>query len=139
MSYMGLVGSTGEEIVRLYRKGLDRKAPWELRRAHLGHDPESLAPPERGSYTPKNPQNSYTAQPAEVQFPSHVVFWTGHTLTIRERHYIEENAYLPHAERDYGRIGTLSAHVQAALRKFARYSGEMGQGVTAGGNHFPVT
>jgi hypothetical protein len=47
------------------------------------------------------------------------------TLTIQERRSIENNAYLPHAERDSGRFGTLSGNVQAALRKFARYAGEM--------------
>jgi hypothetical protein len=62
--------------------------------------------------------------------PHIVASWTDLTLTIQERHSIEENAYLPHPERDYGRIGTLSAHGQAALRKFARYSREMSQGVT---------
>jgi hypothetical protein len=60
-------------------------------------------------------------------------------LTIQERHHIEENAHLPHAERDYGGFGTLSPHGQAALKQFARYTGEMEQGVTSGGNNFPVT
>jgi len=60
-------------------------------------------------------------------------------LTVQKRHYIEENAYLPHAGHVYGEIGTLSAHGQAALRKFARHVGELGQGVTAEGNNFPVT
>jgi hypothetical protein len=91
-------------------------------------------------YTLKKSQKLYITQLIQAGFPPHAVaFWTGHTLAIQERHYIEENAYLPHAGRDYGRIGTLSAHGQAALAKFARYAGEMGQGVTAGGNNFPVT
>jgi hypothetical protein len=49
-------------------------------------------------------------------------------LTIQGRHSIAQNAHLPHAERDYGRFGILSAHGQAALTQFARYAGEMGQG-----------
>jgi hypothetical protein len=49
-------------------------------------------------------------------------------LTIQERHYIEDKAYLPHAERDSGRFGTLSARGQAAPRPFARHAGEMGRG-----------
>ena len=51
------------------------------------------------------------------------------TLTIQERHSIEDNAYLPHAGRDSGRFGTLSVNGQAALRKFARYARETALGV----------
>jgi hypothetical protein len=49
-------------------------------------------------------------------------------LTVQERHYIEENAHLRQAERDNGGLGTLSAHGQAVLRRFARYAGEMAEG-----------
>ena len=56
------------------------------------------------------------------------LFWTGHTLTIQVRLDIENNAYLPHAERDCGEIGRLSAHGQAALRKFARHVRQMALG-----------
>jgi hypothetical protein len=39
---------------------------------------------------------------------------------------------LRHAERDDGRFDTLSAHGRAALRTFARYSGEMAWGNNRG-------
>ena len=85
--------------------------------------------------TLKKAQKLYITQLIQAAFPPNVVaFWTGHTLTVQERHYIEENAYLPHSERDYGQFGILSAHGQAALRQFAHHVGEMGQGVTSGGN-----
>ncbi len=79
------------------------------------------------SYRLKKGQKFSITQLIQAESPPHVIaFWTGNTLTIQERHYhyIEENAYLPHAERDYGGFGTLSAQGEA-LRKFARYSGEM--------------
>jgi hypothetical protein len=99
---------------------------------------EILQQKKRGSYTLKKSQKLYITQLIQAGFPSHVVaFWTGHTLTIHERHYIEENVYLPHAARDYCGLGTLSAHGEAALRKFARFSGEIGQEVTTGGKPIP--
>jgi hypothetical protein len=71
--------------------------------------------------------------------PHFVTFWTGRSLTIKERQDIEEDAHLPHAERGYGWFGTPSAHGRAALPKFARSALEMAYGVTTGGNDFPVT
>jgi integrase len=101
---------------------------------------EILQQNEMDSYTLKKSQKLYITQLIQAGFPPHVVaFWTGHTLTIQERHYIEETAYLPHAVQDYEGFGKLSTHGEAALRKFARFSGEMGQGVTTGGNNYPVT
>ena len=70
----------------------------------------------------------------QAGFPPHVVaFWTGHTLTVQERHYIEENAYLPQQERDYGEFAVLSDHGKLALAKFARSAG----GGNPGGNFLP--
>jgi integrase len=65
----------------------------------------------RPAYTLKKMQKYYITQLIQAGFPPHVVaFWTGHTLTVQERHYIEENAYLPQAERDYGELSVLSSH-----------------------------
>jgi hypothetical protein len=38
--------------------------------------------------------------------------------------------YLPHAERDYVRFGTLSASSQPAVTQIGRHVAAMGQGVT---------
>ncbi|MBX6314530.1 MAG: site-specific integrase [Isosphaeraceae bacterium] len=57
-----------------------------------------------------------TAQKLHIQhllhlgFPPHAVAnWTGHTLTVQERHYCQQDAYLPSDDgRDYEDFGVLS-------------------------------
>lgn len=71
-----------------------------------------------GGYTLKPAQKSFIMQLLWQGFPPHAVArWTGHTLSMQERHYMEEDAYLPGPERDYAEMAPLSDHGVAALEK----------------------
>jgi hypothetical protein len=48
------------------------------------------------------------AQMIRSGFPAHVVaHWTGHTLSVQERHYMDDRAYLP-GEGDYAEFGIMT-------------------------------
>ena len=60
---------------------------------------------------------------------------TGHTLTIPERHYAEENAYRPHAQRAFGGVGRTvrprrSRTQKVCLRLWRDGAGGNNRGVT---------
>ncbi len=72
-----------------------------------------------GGYRLKQAQKLAIRQMIQVGLPPHVVaFWTGHTLSTQEKHYLQEDAYLPGENKDYAEYGVLSEHGKKALAKF---------------------
>jgi hypothetical protein len=76
-------------------------------------------------YHLKQAQKLYIAQLTSLGLPPAVIArWTGHTLTVQERHYSEDNSFLPSARSDgYGEFGVLStfgAEVIDHIGRFAR-------------------
>jgi integrase len=75
-------------------------------------------------YLLKKSQKCFIAHAIRIGFPPHVVAnWTGHTLTVQEKHYCEGRSYLPSRDADvYGELGVLSAwgeEVRKHLSAFA--------------------
>lgn len=83
-----------------------------------------------GKYTLKKAQKLYIGQTIKLGFPPHVVAkWTGHTLTVQERHYCEDKSYLPSREGDqYGDIGTLSAWGEEVRKHLSSFANLLPQG-----------
>ena len=63
-------------------------------------------------------------------FPPHVVSkWSDHSLSMQERHYMEENAYLPpDASENYGGWGKLTAYGESVRAHLSSFSKDIGGG-----------
>lgn len=81
-------------------------------------------------YTLKKAQKLFIGQAIKMGFPPHVVAkWTGHTLSIQERHYCEDKSYLPNREGDsYGDIGKLSVWGEEVRSHLSSFSNLLPQG-----------
>lgn len=61
-----------------------------------------------GTMRLKQAQKLHIMQLIRMGFPAHVVaVWTGHSLSIQEKHYCEEDAYIP-KDHDYGEFAELT-------------------------------
>jgi integrase len=105
--------------------------PWRGRSGYLiawGEEAEKASVPD---IRPKQCQKLGIMQMVRAGFPAHVVaHWTGHALSVQERHYMTDGAYLP-SDHDFAEFGVLSAH---GVRAFALH-----QGGNKRGNTSPVT
>lgn len=67
------------------------------------------------SYRLKQAQKMGLMQMLQAGVPAHVVaHWTGHTLSVQEKHYMTDRAYLP-AGNDYGKYGVLTEYGRKAV------------------------
>ncbi|MBX6316038.1 MAG: hypothetical protein IRY99_24465 [Isosphaeraceae bacterium] len=78
----------------------------------------------RPKYTLKQAQKLYIAQTLKLGFPPHVVAnWTGHTLTVQERHYCANKSYLPaRAQDEYGEFGRLTEWGEEVRRHLSSFA-----------------
>ena len=80
-------------------------------------------------YTLKKSQKLFISHAIKQDLPHVVANWTGHLLTVQERHYCEGKSYLPSREEDeYAEIGDLSEWGANVRKHLSAFSNSLPQG-----------